>query len=75
MKKVLTSIRPSEAHIVRNMLEENGVSAHVDGDYLQGGLGELPAVGTASVSVNDDDYERAKKLIDKFDRGEMALEE
>lgn len=75
MKKVLTSIRPSEAHIVRNMLEENGVSAHVDGDYLQGGLGELPAVGTVSVSVNDDDYERAKKLIDKFDRGEMALEE
>lgn len=68
MQKVFSARDSIQAHIVRGMLEANGIAARVDGDYLQGGIGELPLVDLITVSVEDEDYTAALQLIDEFDR-------
>jgi hypothetical protein len=68
MQKVFSARDSMQAHIVRGMLEANGITARVDGDYLQGGIGELPLVDLISVSVDDSEYEAAMQLIEEFDR-------
>ena len=57
----------TEAHIVRGMLEANGIEAYVNGFYLQGGIGELAAHDYASVSVLDEHAELAKNLVKAYD--------
>ncbi|HWK55427.1 MAG TPA: DUF2007 domain-containing protein [Hyphomicrobiales bacterium] len=55
-----------EAHIVRGMLEAEGLQAWVGGHYLQGAVGEIPAFGTARVQVLDVDLPRARALIEAY---------
>ena len=58
-----------EAHIVSGLLESRGIPAKVSGDYLQGGIGELPAMDLIVVWVNDEDVQAARKIIEEYDRG------
>ena len=37
------------------------------GDYLQGGVGEIPAIGLVTVNVSNSDYKRAKEIVDEWD--------
>ena len=53
MIKVYRAANITEAHIVKGMLEANGIDAYVDGYYLQGGIGELAPMDFVSVSVDD----------------------
>jgi hypothetical protein len=75
MKKVYTATNSADAHIIKGLLEQRGIFAVVDGHYLQGGVGELPAGGFVSVSVNDLDYVVAARIVEKFDNGEVDLDE
>ncbi|MEN8259792.1 MAG: DUF2007 domain-containing protein [Pseudomonadota bacterium] len=67
MKIIYEASDISEAHIVCGMLKANGVEAYVGGHYLQGGLGDLPAMGFAHVHVVDEDVAFAKELIAKYE--------
>lgn len=60
----------TEAHIVKGMLEANGIDAYVNGFYLQGGIGELATMDFASVQVDDKDVEAARILIEEYERTE-----
>lgn len=60
-----------EAHMILNLLEQQGLSGRIDGEYLQGGFGELPAVGIR-IMVEEKDYAAAKKIIDEWDRKQPA---
>lgn len=42
---------PMEAHMVANFLNEAGVPATVDGDYLTGALGDIPMGWTTAPRV------------------------
>lgn len=55
-----------EAYLVKNLLEQQEIAAYVFGDYLQGGVGEIPAIGLVTVNVDDTDYAEAKKIIDDW---------
>jgi hypothetical protein len=68
MIKVYTAADITEAHIVRGMLEANGITAYVGGHYLQGGVGELAAQDFATVHVNDDQAEAARQLIADYEK-------
>lgn len=57
-----------EAHMLLHMLEQAGLSARVDGEYLQGAIGELQAIGLVRVMVDDADYLAARKLIEEWDQ-------
>lgn len=62
-----------EAHMVANLLQQVGIAAQVQGDLLQGGVGELPAAGLASVWVDNDDEERAREVVDNYQREQPEL--
>ncbi|MBA4026986.1 MAG: DUF2007 domain-containing protein [Cyanobacteria bacterium DS3.002] len=56
-----------EAHLIKNLLEQQEIPAYVFGDFLQGGVGEIPAIGLVTVNVADSDYVKAKEIIDAWD--------
>jgi hypothetical protein len=57
-----------EAQVLKDVLRQQGITAHVLGEYLQGGIGELPAQGLVRLSVDDPDAERARQLLREWER-------
>lgn len=53
--------------MIADLLEQAGIYARVDGDYLQGGVGELQPTGFIRVRVNNDDFDTARKLVLQWD--------
>lgn len=70
MKTVYVAQHSIDAHVVRGMLENHGISAIVTGDYLQGGLGELPAFGMIEVRVDDEEADEARRIVQRFETGD-----
>lgn len=59
---------PVNAEIAKDYLGSYGISAHVRGQYLWGGIGQLPPDVYPTVWVDDDDdFERARDLIHNFE--------
>ncbi|MNT07592.1 hypothetical protein D3C72_1423050 [compost metagenome] len=52
-----------EAELLVGMLASEGVAAHLAGGHLLGAIGELPACGLLGLLVEDEDAERASRLI------------
>lgn len=50
-----------------DLLRQQGFTGRVDGEYLQGAIGELPAAGLVRVMVEEQDYAAAKAVIEKWD--------
>ena len=57
----------SEAHIVAGMLNARGIEAFVGGHYLQGGIGDLPAMNLIDVRVADQDVAAAREAIQEYE--------
>ena len=72
MQKVYSAQNPVEAHIVRGLLEQQGIEARVNGEYLQGGIGELPLVDLITVSVADGDVDAALEVIRDYEESPPA---
>lgn len=64
MKTVLNALDSIEANLVKGLLESEGITCSILGEYLQGGIGELPPQNLIKVVVDEDDYEQAKTIID-----------
>jgi len=64
-----------EAQLLRDLIEQDGLQVFLQGAALQGGLGELAAIGHLSIMVNDPDQSRARDIILAYERGDFALEE
>ena len=75
MQTVFDAATALEAHMMQNLLEQASVSSWIDGEYLQGGMGELPAMGLVRLQVNDDDVPLARRIVEEFERQQPALEE
>jgi hypothetical protein len=50
-----------------HMLEDAGLRAHIQGEHLQSGAGELPLGGLVAVAVADEDATAALKLIREWE--------
>ena len=72
MKPVYTALHATEAHLIRGYLESHGVSAVVRGEYLSGGVGELPADLCKVCVLNDREFARADELVRQFLQGSGA---
>ena len=57
-----------EAHMVLNLLEQAGLSGRIDGEFLQGGVGDLQAIGLIRVMIEEADYEAATSIIEQWDK-------
>lgn len=64
-----------EAQLLKGLLEQRGISVHLQGALLQGGVGELPAIGHLSLMVDEADRVAAERLIAAYERGELALDD
>lgn len=71
MKTVYHADNGFQAHLIKGLLEANGIAALVAGDYLPGGLGELPTMGLVTVSVSDSDVVAAMRLITGYEQGSL----
>ena len=53
-----------DANMIKSLLEQCHIRAFIQGEYLQGGMGELPAADLVTVSVDDENFTEAKKMIE-----------
>lgn len=64
-----------EAHLLTGLLRQHGIDAFLQGAMLQGGVGDLPALGHLTIMVDDDDREAAKRLLAAYERGELEIDD
>jgi hypothetical protein len=67
MKSVFEASSGLDAHMILNLLEQRGIGGRIEGEYLQGGIGELQAMGFVRVLVEDEDYEAARRIVDEWE--------
>jgi hypothetical protein len=67
MKRIYEAANSLEAHMIVHMLTESGLRAHIQGEHLQSGAGELPLGGLVGVAVEDDDVSAATRLIKEWE--------
>jgi hypothetical protein len=70
MVTVYTAQMITDAYLIKGLLENHGIPAFVSGGYLQGGIGELPAIGLITVSVGESLADQATALISDFEHAE-----
>ena len=62
-----------EAHLVAELLRRSHIEARIDGEYLAGGIGDLPVTGLVRVVVAEQDLELAKSIIAQWESGAFEL--
>lgn len=64
-----------EAHLVADLLNRSHVDARIEGEYLTGGIGELPVAGLVRIVVKEEDLAPARSIIAQWESGAFALAE
>lgn len=67
MKSVYEASTGLDAHMVLNLLEQRRIPGRIEGEYLQGGIGELSAMGFVRVLVAEEDYAEAMQIIREWE--------
>ena len=63
MKSVYEASTGLDAHMILDLLAQQRIAGRIEGEYLQGGVGALQAMGLVRVLVNEADYEEARRII------------
>jgi hypothetical protein len=72
MKKVYIARHPTEAHLVKGLLELEGIASEVRGEALYGALGELAITADTLPSVwiqDDGQMEQAMRIVSRYEQG------
>lgn len=68
-----------DAHLVKDALESAEVPAFIAGEYLTGGVGQLPALDYVAVLVPESSVDIAEPIVREIDRAlteaRFAIEE
>lgn len=73
MRTVFEASHSLEGHMVANLLEQANIYARVDGDFLQGGVGELQPSGIVRVVVNDEDFQQAREIVRQWEANQPEI--
>ena len=57
-----------DAHLVKDALESADVPAFISGEYLTGGVGQLPAMDYVAVLVPESSMDVAEPIVREIDR-------
>jgi len=68
MNNVYEASTGLEAHMVMNLLQQEGIDAQIEGEYLQGGIGELQAINIVRVIVPEHSELAATKIITEWEK-------
>ena len=74
MKCVYEASGTLDAHMILNLLEQQRIYGRIDGEYLQGGVGELQAMGLVRVMVSEHDYAEARRIVREWESIQPAVE-
>lgn len=74
MKSIYEASTALDAHMVLNLLEQEGIKGRIDGEYLPGGVGEIQAINLVRVMVDESDYEKAGQIISDWEAIEVEKE-
>jgi len=74
MKNLYEASNAAEAHMLLDLLTQQGISAQIQGEHLQGAVGGLPVAGLVRLVVEDDAYVPARALIDQWETREATPE-
>lgn len=72
MKTLYQAANAVEAHMLADYLRQEGLSAHVLGEHLQGAVGELPAAGLVRLMIPDEQYEAGREAIARWEAMQPA---
>ena len=67
MRLLYEALNSIEAHLILNLLEQDGLTARIDGEYLQGGIGELQAAGMVRIMIEENDYAKGRVIVQVWD--------
>lgn len=70
MQIVYRAANLADAHLLRQLMEAEGIPAFVQGEYLQGAVGELPANTEVLVRVPDEHVDAAREVVDDWENSE-----
>lgn len=70
MKHVYDAANSLEAHMVLDLLRQEGIRGQVEGEYLQGAVGALPAAGLVRVVVDEADHAAAQRVITRWNQAQ-----
>ncbi len=74
MKLLYEAANAVEAHMILNLLEQSGLRGRIDGEYLQGGVGELQATGFVRVMIDENDYIEGRSIVEAWDTKQPVQE-
>lgn len=57
-----------DAHLVKDALENAEVPAFISGEYLTGGVGQLPALDYVAVLVSESSVDAAESIVREIDQ-------
>lgn len=67
MKCVYEASTGLDAHMILDLLGQQRIAGRIEGEYLQGGVGGLHAIGLVRVLVSESDYAEARKMISEWE--------
>lgn len=67
MKTVYDAANALEAHLLQDLLRQEGIDAHVRGEALQGAVGEIPASGLVRLEVDEAAFDAARAVIQRWE--------
>lgn len=67
MKTLYEAGSAIEAHMLVDLLKQEGIEAQVLGEALQGAVGEIPATGLVRLVVNEADHAAARAVIQRWE--------
>ncbi|MES2581440.1 MAG: DUF2007 domain-containing protein [Pseudomonadota bacterium] len=70
MKTLYEASSTVEGHMLQDLLQQEGISARLDGAFLQGAMGGLPASGLVRLVVDEADYEKGRTIIERWEAAE-----
>jgi len=72
MRTLYQAASAIEAHMLLDLLKQQGLSAEIHGEHLQGAIGELPAAGLVRLVIDEADYAAARALIERWESAQPA---
>jgi Putative prokaryotic signal transducing protein len=67
MKTLYEAANAIEAHMILDLLKQEGVLAQIHGEHLLGAMGGLPAGGLVRLVVDEQDYVQGRTLIKRWE--------
>ena len=67
MKTLYEASSVLEAHMLLELLKQEGLSAQIQGEHLVGAIGELPTAGLVRLVIDEAEFAQARALVERWD--------